>query len=171
MAKDYDISKTSGTCVACAKQLDPGEQFVATIREVDDEFHREDYCPQCWDSAPPGRNEDAPDLFGVWRSCIPAPQEKKRLFVDNELLINFFERLDGTTDEVKVSFRYVLALVLMRKKLLVYDRLSREDDGSEIWEMHFKGDANTHRVIDPKMDAEKIAAVSAQLGTILEGEL
>ena len=37
--------------------------------------------------------------------------------------------------------------------------------------MHLKGDGRTHRVVDPKMNPEKIAEVSSQLGQILEGEL
>ena len=59
----------------------------------------------------------------------------------------------------------------MRKKLLVYDRMQREDDGGEIWQMHFKGSDQVHHVIDPKLDEDKIAEVSGQLGQILEGEL
>ena len=98
-------------------------------------------------------------------------EEKKKLFVDDELLINFFERLEGAEGDLKLSFRFVLALVLMRKKLLIYDRMDRGEDGTETWEMHLKGNPRTHRVIDPRMDEEKIAEVSTQLGQILEGEL
>jgi len=168
MAKDYNISKTAGLCAACRKDLQAGEQFVATVRQEADEFLRADYCLACWGEGP--RDSQA-DVVGVWRSRVPQPQEKRRLFVDNELLINFFERLDGAESTAKLCFRYVLALVLMRKKLLVYDRTERGDDGTEIWLMHFKGSEHVHRVIDPKMDEEKIAQVSRQLGQILEGEL
>ncbi len=59
----------------------------------------------------------------------------------------------------------------MRKKLLVYDRMERGEDGTETWEMHLRGNPQGHRVIDPKMDEDKIAEVSTQLGQILEGEL
>ena len=169
MAKEYNISKTAGQCVVCQRALEPGEEFVAAVREAGEELLREDYCPTCWDAK--GDAEDEPDVLGVWRARVPQPQEKRKLFVDDDLLRNFFERLEGAEDEAKVSFRYVLALVLMRKKLLVYDRMDRRDDGSEVWQMHFKGSDATHHVIDPKMDEDKIAEVSAQLGQILEGEL
>lgn len=171
MAKDYNISKTSGLCVSCQDELPVGDEFVATVREAGEEFRREDYCLQCWQRHQQTQGGDRPELFGVWRSKVAKLQEKKKLFIDDDLLINFFERIGEATDEMKSSFRYVLALVLMRKKLLVYDRTQRDDDEAEVWLMHFKGSDETHRVIDPKMNEEKIAEVSRQLGQILEGEL
>jgi len=168
MAKEYNISKTSGQCTSCSKTLEPQEEFVATVREGEEDFVREDFCAACWDSH---RMEQTPDLFGIWRSRVPKPQEKKKLFVDDELLISFFERLDGADDENKISLRFVLALVLMRKKLLVYDGAGKQPDGKEIWKMHFKASDQTHSVIDPHMDEDKIAEVSRHLGEILQGEL
>lgn len=167
MAKEYNISKASGLCRKCGAQFKPGQEFVATLKETADDFVREDYCPAC---GPEGAAA-SPEIMGVWRSRVPQPQEKKKLFVDNELLMNFFQRLDGAEEPAKVGFRYVLALVLMRKKLLVYDGRDMLPDGRECWKMHFKADDQVHRVIDPKMDEAKIVQISQHLGEILEGEL
>lgn len=171
MGKDYNIAKTSGKCGRCGNDLVAGEDFFAVVRQSEDEFCRDDYCDDCWNSLEDRPQVDAPDVFGIWQSRVQLRQEKRKLFVDNELLINFFERLSGSSDDLKVSFRYILALVLMRKKLLVYDRMKSKDNGMEIWEMHLKGNDQKHLVTDPKMDEEKIAQVSQQLGAIMEGEL
>ncbi len=171
MVKDYNISKVSGACTRCQKDLPPGDRFVAVVREVNEEFQRRDYCTNCWEGPEGQQLNRSPEVFGVWVSCIPQVQERKKLFVDDELLIDFFERLDGVTDQRKIAFRFVLALVLMRKKLLVYDCTEQTDNGTEQWLMHLKGSEHTHHVIDPKMDEEKIAEVSSQIGAILEGEL
>jgi len=169
MAKEYNIAKTTGQCCSCEQQLLPGSEIVTTIWESDEEdFQRKDFCAACWDAQRP---EDGRGPFGVWRGRVPDAKEKKKLFVDDELLINFFERLDGTDDAGRVNFRFVLALILMRKKLLVYDRSDKGDDGVERWTMHFKGSDQKHNVVDPRMDEEKIAEVSERLGEILEGEL
>ncbi|RPI64041.1 MAG: hypothetical protein EHM48_01480 [Planctomycetaceae bacterium] len=167
MSKEYNISKTAGRCVKCNAALTPGMEIVATVREIDDGFQREDYCVACW----PGENDHSADLLGVWRCELPQASEKKRLFVDNDILVNFFQRLDGANESAKVNFRFVLALILMRKKLLVYDGREVLSDGQEMWKMHFKGNPAEHKVFDPKMDEVKIAEVSQSLGEILEGEL
>jgi hypothetical protein len=114
--------------------------------------------------------EQDPDLLGIWRTHVPQPQEKKKLLIDDSLLVNFFERLEGAEEENRIHFRYVLALILMRKKLLVYEGTDRRDDSTDIWRMRSKGADTIHEVIDPHMDEEKIAAVSSSLGEIMEGD-
>ena len=49
--------------------------------------------------------------------------------------------------------------------------MEKTSDGGETWEMHFKGSDAKHRVVNPKMDEDKIAQVSQNLGEILEGEI
>jgi hypothetical protein len=168
MAKEYNISKTSGQCASCKEPMVADQEFMATVRETEDDFVREDYCIQCWDAQP---RQSGPDMLGVWRSRVPQPEQKKKLFVDDELLVNFFQRLEGAEEPAKINFRFVLALVLMRKRVLVYDRMTKGAEGNETWSMHFKGSDQVHQVVDPRMNEEQIAAVSQHLGQILEGEL
>jgi hypothetical protein len=178
MAKDYDIAKTQGQCSACEKELLPDEEYVATLVEAapdaEEEFERCDYCTACWQARGEGDENaeaEADGTYCVWQSRLPQPQEKKKLFIDDELLINFFQRLEGDDEPGRINFRFVLALILMRKRLLIYDRMTRNDDGTETWAMRLKGADEAHEVLNPQMDEEKITAVSEQLGQILEGEL
>ena len=168
MAKEYSFSKTSGQCAVCKSSMACEQEFMATIREQDEDIVREDYCLPCWQAQP---RDNQPDIMGVWQGRVPKPDEKKKLFIDNELLMNLFQRLEGSDEPAKVNFRFVLALILMRKKLLVYDRAEKKPEGVEVWHMHFKGSDQAHLVTDPHMDEDKIAEVSQNLGQILEEEL
>lgn len=170
MAREYQISRLTGRCSSCGKELTPGTDFVASILPGtgEEEFSRQDHCPPCWES----RAKDAgPAVLAEWRSRVPQKEEKKKLFVDDEVLIQFFNRLQSEDDPGRRSFRFVLALVLMRKKLLVYDRLEKLADGRDAWRMHFRRGGAAATVIDPHMDAEAISRVSQQLGEVLEGEI
>jgi hypothetical protein len=137
------------------------------VSDNNDALGRRDFCLTCWEN---WAGKSSPDVLAVWKAQAPQPKQKKRLFVDDELIINFFERLAEAQEPVKIDLRFVLALVLMRKKLLVYDG-SDKQDGCEVWRMHLKGTDRTHRVIDPHMDQDRIAEVSKQLSEVLEGEL
>jgi len=174
MAKEYNITRTTGQCGACGKEMQPGEEFVATVRpapeETDEDFVRQDFCLPCWQPRTEDGAED-PNLLGVWRSRVPLPKEKRKTFVDDEVLIQFFERLDGAEDPAKRDFRFVLALILMRKKLLVYDRSKPGPDGCDVWTMHFKGAESPCTVLDPHLDEDRISEVSGQLGAVLEADL
>ncbi len=63
---------------------------------------------------------------------MPRPEEKKKLFVDDQVLCDLFERLAEVTEPAKVNFRFVLGLILMRKRLIVYET-TRHDDGKDVW--------------------------------------
>jgi len=164
MGKEYEIAKITGVCAVCGRQLRPKEEFVAALRELPSDFERQDFCVPCWQQRQPRQDGS---VLAVWRSTVPRPQEKKKRFVDDDLIINFFERLDGAADTTKLDFRFVLALVLMRKKLLVYDRMEKLPDGQEVWLMHLKGSDDCHKVVNPRMDDQEIAEVSKHLGEIL----
>jgi hypothetical protein len=147
--------------------MPPGEEFTASLRTSGEDFVREDFCAACWNP----QRESAADCVGVWKSRVPQPQEKKKLFLDNDLLVNFFERLSDAKEPARISLRFVLSLILMRKKLLSYEGTHKLPDGQDAWIMRFKGQEATHDVIDPHMDEAKIAEVSSHLGEVLEGEL
>ncbi len=114
--------------------------------------------------APPAASE----ILASWQTVIPKPAEKKKLLVDDEVLMNFFRRLADTDDPAKVTFRYVLGLILMRKRKLIYDGPGRNADGVDIWKMHFRGTDEKHEVIDPGMDEDQILDVSQNLSQIME---
>ncbi|MBI5722931.1 MAG: hypothetical protein HZA50_03155 [Planctomycetes bacterium] len=167
MGKEYEIAKITGICQGCNRQMQPDEDVVAAVFEAEELLERRDYCPDCWNALPSISTAGA---LGVWRTKVPRPQEKKKLLIDDGLIVNFFERLAGSEEPARINFRFVLALVLMRKKLLVYDGMFNRD-GAEIWKMHFKNTPEAHEIVNPKMDEDKIAEVSGQLGQIMECDL
>ena len=174
MAKEYNITRTAGRCAACQQELAPQQEFVATVRQVagpddEDALVRQDYCLNCWEPAREATTADK-SVFGIWHARVPTPKEKKKTFVDDELLVSFFDRLDDAAEPAKVQFRFVLALILMRKKLLTYDGIET-GEGDQPWLVHFRGSGRKCKVADPHMDEDKIAQVSRQLGEVLEGDL
>ncbi len=166
---DWEISNSTGRCAVSGRELVEGEAFYAVLFDRGESFERLDYAEENWTSNPDG-------AFCVWRSRVPARDEPKRRFVDDDVLMDFFERLDRESEESKIQFRFVLALILMRKRILKY--LHEENaDGGAWWIMkvmgRFKSDddeRNTRRVLNPEMDEEQIEQVSRQLGIILTGD-
>jgi hypothetical protein len=168
MAEKYNIAKVAGVCCVCQRKMEPREPLVTTIREVGEQLERWDYCLTCWDSDQrPGEAE----ILGMWRTRIPEPQQKKKLLVDDEVLLGFFTRLAGAEQPERIAFRYVLTLILMRKRLLEYQGTTRDGDGCETWTLRRRGSDETYEVIDPNLDEDRIAEVSEQLNQILETEL
>jgi len=86
------------------------------------------------------------------------------------VLCELFERLKDTVEEPKLNFRFVLGLILMRKRMLVYES-SRSEDGKDIWTMRFRGKDDRLDLLNPRLTEQQVAEVSQQLGEILNEEL
>ncbi len=196
-APAYDIERPSGSCAFTGRQLQPGEPYMATLVEVDLPvapptggaktakqptapssggglgLKRLDVSLEAWDA---GQRPDK--LFSYWKSIVPEPNQKKRLFVDDEVLMTLFRRLGEADQPERRSFRFVLGLILMRKKLLRYDGSverpaanAAEARTEEWWKMTPKGEVTALEMINPHLDEAQIQQVREQLSEILAGEL
>jgi hypothetical protein len=161
MAQDWEVQPPSGRCALSGRELREGEEFYTVLFEDGESFRRADYSFEAWQGPPPG-------AFCHFKSRVPVKQKRKRLLVDDEILISFFLRLASETEPLRLQFRFVLALILMRKRLLRYEG-SQKADGVEIWRMVLTRDQSEHRVINPRLTDDQIAGVSEQLTAILHG--
>jgi len=161
---EWEIDKPVGECSGSGKKIGYGEEYYGALVECEEGLKRQDFCADYW-------NEQKPEVFCYWKSRLPHPDEKKKLFVDDEMLMAFFERLAGEREQEKINFRFVLTLVLMRKRRLKYDS-SRTEDGKEIWRLRITGsDKEFVEVINPHLDEEQIEQLSSQVGQILHVDL
>ena len=163
---EWEIDKPLGQCYGTGTKIAYGEEYFGALVETDQGLARRDFCADYWQS-------QKPDVFCYWKTKLPYPDQKKQRFVDDEMLMAFFERLENETEQEKRNFRFVLALVLMRKRCLKYDT-TRIEEGKEIWRLRIVGDKSAERrieVINPQLDEEQIEQLSSQIGQILQMEL
>ncbi len=73
-------------------------------------------------------------------------------------------------EPAKLNFRFVLGLILMRKRMIVYES-SRDEDGKDIWTVRFKGKEDRMDLLNPRLNEQQVTEVSQQLGEILNEEL
>lgn len=159
---NYEIAHRTGVCALTQRTLLPGDQFYAVLFDTPDGFERRDYSTEAWENPPE-------NYFSYWKSRVPEKKEKKRLFVNNDVMVDLMLRLADREEEVKQHFRFVLSLILMRKRLLKYEQTVHEE-GIEYWHMRLTRDQSVHAIVNPRMTDDQIAAVSAELGAILHGD-
>lgn len=160
---EYTVSKPAGRCAVSGRELRPGEMFFSALFETPEGFERRDYAPEGWSGPPEG-------AFCTFRTRIAEKPARRNLLIDDDLLLQFFTRLGEPDDALKRSFRFVLTLILMRKRLVKYERTIR-DGLDERWQVRCVRDNSVHRVLNPRLDEAQVAAVTAELGTILAGSV
>ncbi len=160
---EYEIARGSGRCTATARELAEGEVYYAVLFETNEGFERRDFAADAWTGPPQGH-------FCYWRAKVP-PRHRKpgTVVVDHPLLTSFFCRLEDQKSELRQQFRFVLALLLMRKRILKLDGTVREGD-RESWRLRLVADQSEHLVLNPRLSDEQIERLSAQLTAILSGD-
>jgi hypothetical protein len=160
---DWVIDKPLGQCCATGRAIEPGEEYYAALVQTEQGFARRDFCAEYW-------TQNKPTVFCYWKTKLPSPDQKKHLFIDDDMLMAFFERLGTETEQEKVNFRFVLALVLMRRRRLKYDS-SKMNDGKDIWRLRITGTQDFVEVVNPNLGEQQVAQLTTQIGEILQGEL
>jgi hypothetical protein len=167
----FHIASATGVCRATGRTLAVGEAYVAALVEPQesDDLEREDYSAEAWDAgARPGAGRR---LFGFWRATVPEPNATRKLLADDDSLMDLFEQLGEEADARKVAFRFVLALLLVRRRVLAVEGTRRDailvrQRGVE---RPPKGPPLIE-VIDPALDDETVAAVIEQMRAITGDE-
>ncbi len=160
---EWEINKPLGQCYGSGKTIEHGEEYFGALVETEEGLQRRDFSAEFWQS-------QKPDVFCFWKTKLPNPDQKKQIFVDDDMLMAFFERLEKETEQEKINFRFVLAMILMRKRRLKYDE-TKTENGNEIWLLRVVGEKHTAEVINPHLDQEQIEQLSSQIGQILQTDL
>ena len=167
----YQVARSTGRCEATGEVLEPGSPCVAALCDEPEQggFRRLDYSVDAWEGGarPTG-------LFSFWRTNVPEPHTRKRLLVDDEVLLDLLDRLADAEAPRKLAFRFVITLVLLRKRLLKFDRREEAPEGVR-WHLSRRGAAGSSEatwvVADPGLGDDDIVDLHEQLGEVLQGDL
>ncbi len=89
---------------------------------------------------------------------LTPPQGKRRQPIDDEMLMECFQRLEGQLEPGRVRFRYVVALLLMRRRRLKFEQ-ARQDGPDEVLTMRCTRSGARHAVVNPGLTDEELATV------------
>jgi hypothetical protein len=151
---DYEIQPNTRRCAATGRDLQPGEKYHSVLIEHEGKLLRQDFAEAAW-SKPPG-------AFCFWAGRVPSKDQVRKMRIDADLLLDCFDRLDGSAGTDKINFRYVLALLLIRSKRLKYLE-SRMQDGREILQVRCLRGGKRYDVVNPGLTEQELAAVQEEV--------
>jgi len=155
---EYRIGASDRKCSACGKEIPEGAVLYSAVFETGETFERRDYCEGCW-SAPP----DA--CYSFWRTRIEDKKpEKKR--IDAEIVLGFFDELEKKNSPAELNFRYVIALLLMRKRVLRFADVERSDAG-EFLVLRRPREGRLYRVGVRNLSEEEIRSLTDEVARLL----
>jgi hypothetical protein len=161
---EYEIQPLSLSCAQTGRPLKPGETYYSVLTDSSNGLTRLDFSAESWNGPPEG-------AIGYWRSRVPHREDKNRPQpVDDSVLVHFFKRLSGDREPARENFRYILALLLLRKKLLKLTGAA-EEQGREVLFLRETATGEEHRVINPSLTEEQLIAVQMEAEKILQSPM
>ncbi|MCQ4573724.1 MAG: hypothetical protein NOU37_00525 [Candidatus Brocadiales bacterium] len=157
---EWNIVKNTGECGKCRKTLQEEEVIYSCLLLETNAFSRTDFCENCWENT-----SDAP-FFSFWKTNVPQKNIPRQKLIDNAAMLNLFLRLGENEkyhDEPWAkNMRYVLALFLMRKKLLKLEKQGSDDLG-EFMELYSVEEDKLFKMHTPKLSEEEVMRLNDEI--------
>jgi hypothetical protein len=165
VSANWEVAKSSRKCCLTGNPIAVGETYYSALVEEGDTFVRRDYCVGAWEQV------DPVEFFSYWKTRYQPEEEKEKKFViDIEAFYTFFTRLAGATEPTRQLFRYVIALILVRKRALRLDEIEKAPDG-EFLRLHDRRADETLRVPTCAPTPDQLVQVQESLNQIFECQI
>jgi hypothetical protein len=158
---DWKIRRLRGECAKCERAFETdGERLLTQVRFADDELVREDFHPECW--------EEPSDAI-YWWATRREVKGKNTLALDFELIERLFFQLEERKEDKIRELRYLLCLMLMRKRRLKLLKVQRGKDGEAMLVRRPRHNEEW-RVFVYDFEPERLDALRGELATLLDGD-
>lgn len=156
---EYHIQPPTRRCCLTGRELKAGERFFTALVESGPHFERRDFAPEAWKGPPEGS-------FSHWFGKVPPTAEHQKPRFDDDLLEECFERLEEPHEQGRINFRYVLALLLIRRKRFRFEA-SRFEGHEERLILFCPRSGKRYEVVNPRLDDEEMKEVQDEVFEVL----
>ncbi|MBI3863989.1 MAG: hypothetical protein HY290_19060 [Planctomycetia bacterium] len=159
---EYQFRPIGKKCAATGEDLAPGSLCHSVLVERNGELVRLDYSEQGWTGPPEG-------ALGVWKCVVPTPAEVRHEPLDTNALMRCFEQLTEEASPAREGLRYILALLLVKKRRLRLDG-SRADGDLEYLQLAGAQGEGAYEVRDLNPSDEDVQQWQRELNVYLASE-
>ena len=156
---EYEIQRCTRHCAVSGRELAGGETCYSALVCEGGQTRRLDYAAEAW-SGPPA------ETVAWWKSQIPDPAARRRHWAPNDVMLEFFDQLEGLPE--KQDMRCVLALLLVRRRVMRLEESEYDASGGEIMVLYCPRRDATYRVPAVAPEATRVEEIQQELAKLLE---
>ena len=156
---DYELQRPTKQCAKTDRDLAPGETYYTVLMAEGAELRRYDYSVDAWEGPPEG-------AIGWWKTQIPDAKARKKHWAPNDVMLQFFDQL--ATQEDKQDMRYVLALLLVRRRVMRHEETEYDEQDRELMVLYCPRREETYRIPAVIPDAQRVDEIQEELAKLLE---
>jgi hypothetical protein len=156
---DYEIQHSTRRCATTGREFAPGETYYSVLVGEGAELKRYDYAAEAWKGPP----EEA---IGWWKSQVPQPAARKKHWAPNDVMLHFWDELAEQTD--KWDMRYVLTLLLVRRRVFRLEEEKRDAGGPELLVVYCPRRETTYEVPAVTPSPPRVEQIQEELAALLQ---
>lgn len=158
---EWDIQSRSDSCTVC-RQVFADKQTYHTLLGISGEgYYRRDLCAGCFAGA------DRADVISYWQGEFRVPPPPPPEAIQKETAETLLRKLVESTDPAHAAARYILAVMLERKKILKHRDTTTDDAGNELLIYEHARTAETFTLPDPHLRLDELDKVQQEVAELL----
>ena len=155
---DFEVQRCTRHCAATGRELKPGETFYSTLVAEGAQVLRRDYAAEAWQGPPEG-------VLGWWKSHLPVRDARRVHWAPNDVMLELLEQLE--TQSEKHDMRYVLSLLLVRRRVVRLEDTARDEAGDEVSVLYCPRREKEYRVRTVMPDDARAIEIQNELANLL----
>ena len=164
MDAEWTIQGRADQCAVSGEAFTDGTYFYTLLFEEKDGFRREDVSEAAFRS----RADDAPKPFSFWRSKFEVPPPAPPEALGKQTAEDLLRRYMAENSPQHTNARYILALMLERKRMLKEIEVHATPEGqiTRIYEHAKTGEVFI--IPDPQLRLDQLAEVQTEVAGMLQ---
>lgn len=156
---DFELQRCTRKCHATQRELRAGETIVSAIVRSGADVVRQDYSLEGWTGPPE-------NCLGHWKSVVTEAVTKRVQWAPNDMMISYLEQLEQ--DPSREDVRYLLALLLVRRRIARVERSEKDESGTEFVMLYCPRNEVEYRVKVAFPSGQRVIAIQQELGQLLQ---
>jgi len=163
MNQDWTIQWRSEVCMATQAPFTAAEIFHTLLFQDSVGLRREDLCEAAYKERP----ADAPVAFSHWRSKFEPTPAKPPEALGKQTAEQLLRHYMADPDPKLANVRYILAVMLERKRTIKEVETARAEDGTLLRIYQFPKTGEALVIPDPQLHLDQIATIQLEVAELL----
>ncbi|HEY6169898.1 MAG TPA: hypothetical protein VI454_17800 [Verrucomicrobiae bacterium] len=163
---DWNLQSRAHECQSCQKPFADREAYHTLLSDEKIGYRRHDVCDACWQTQFSHGANARKGFISHWQGVYEAPPAAAPDPIKHETAESLLRKLIEQNDPAHAAARYILAVMLERKRLLkVRDQL--QQDGKRVFVYEHAGNGDVFTIVDPELQLHQLEAVQREVGELM----
>ena len=158
---EWDLQARAMACSACQIAFVGDQPYHTLLCFGSEGYRRSDLCDKCWPTV--NRTGEISQWLGVFQLPPPPAEET----VKKETAESLLRKLIASDDPAESNARYILAVMLERKRILKPRESSVSEGGRKILVYEHSKTGESFLVTDPELRLDQLEEVQKQIALLL----